>query len=164
MRMHHYFTYGYCYYYDVWAGVGFQENQPPKLVIRLQNLSASITTQSLCRCRHSPLFHQGGGGITHHLSLKLGVMGGLFYDTLPKVCDDDQWVPAGEAWSMESTLPLKSSNQNQVMQLTLQGSPTEEGQDVEVSCELDKRRQVHKSSIEVMKSNLINYICMLKHG
>ena len=34
MRMNHYFTYGYCYYYDVWAGVGFQETQPPKLVIR----------------------------------------------------------------------------------------------------------------------------------
>ena len=57
---------------------------------------------------------------------------------LPKVCDDDWWVPTGEAWLMESTLPLTGSNWSQVMQLMLQGSPTEEGQDVEVSCELDK--------------------------
>ena len=57
---------------------------------------------------------------------------------LPEVCDDEQWVHAGEAWLMELTLPLTSSNWSQVMQLMLQCSPREEGWDVEVSCELDK--------------------------
>ena len=38
--------------------------------------------------------------------LKPKVMGGLCYDTLPKVYDDDWWVPVGEAWSMELTLLL----------------------------------------------------------
>ena len=31
-------------------------------------------------------------------------------DTLPKVCDDDYWVPTGKSWSMESTIPLMGSN------------------------------------------------------
>ena len=35
--------YDYYYYHDVWVGVGFQETQPFKLVIRWQNLSTTIT-------------------------------------------------------------------------------------------------------------------------
>ena len=34
MKINYYFIYYYCYYYDVWDGVGFKENQPPKMVIR----------------------------------------------------------------------------------------------------------------------------------
>ena len=91
---------------------------------------------------------------------KLEVMGGLCYDTLPKVCDDDWWVPVEEAWSMESTLLLTGSNWSQVMQLMLQGIPTEEGYDLKVSCELDKKKQVDMNIMEVLEGKLIN--CVLK--
>ena len=32
--------------------------------------------------------------------LKPRVMGGLCYNTLPKVCGDDLWVSDGETWLM----------------------------------------------------------------
>jgi len=38
MRINYYFIYDYCYYYDVWDGVGFQETQPPKLVYSMKKL------------------------------------------------------------------------------------------------------------------------------
>ena len=79
--------YDYPYYHDVWVSVEFQKTQPPKLAIQWQNLSTTVATQWLCQCRHSPLFHYGGGGITQCLSPKPEVMGGLCYNTLPMVCN-----------------------------------------------------------------------------
>ena len=49
------------------------------------------------------------------------------------------------------------------MQLMLHGSPTEEGRDFKVSCELDRRKQVDRNLLEALarKHNLMGVLKQL---